>query len=332
MPPKKSSSSLSSSSSSSSLPSSSFSLGPYPLDHYQLENCFQGLQNLPDNSVDCFVLSPPYNLTGLAQSTGRSKGKTGTSASGWHHAIGYDSFEDNLPEAEYQEQQIFLLNVMHAKLKPGGSIFYNHKNRHSVHTEYSPLEWILRSNVNLFQTIVQLRSSVNQHTGFLTPNTERIYWLTKNKSQPKFFKSKLPMEYRGEVWNIVPVKESDHPAPFDIRLPYYCILMTCEPGDIVVDPYAGSGTTLLAAMMLKCKYLGFDLSTNYREMFIERFQQYLIKGEIDPGYYATNFQRQQRQLNIQSQTKPKKKEKGKNSEDVTLDTSQVLRDLTNLKL
>lgn len=59
------------------------------------------------------------------------------------------------------------------------------------------------------------------------------------------------------------IGKDEHPASFHIDLPTYFIKAHSNPGDIVLDPFAGKGTTLLAAKNLGRQYLGFDLSPDY---------------------------------------------------------------------
>jgi site-specific DNA-methyltransferase (adenine-specific) len=72
------------------------------------------------------------------------------------------------------------------------------------------------------------------------------------------------------VWTMNPVKEEWHPAPFPIELPHRLIKLYTRPGMTVLDPFAGSGTTLLAAKRLRRKYIGFDIDPNYVDLASKR--------------------------------------------------------------
>ena len=58
---------------------------------------------------------------------------------------------------------------------------------------------------------------------------------------------------------------NSHPAPFPIELPENIILACSKEGDIVLDPFMGSGTTALAAKKNNRHYLGFELNPDYIE-------------------------------------------------------------------
>lgn len=66
----------------------------------------------------------------------------------------------------------------------------------------------------------------------------------------------------GSVWHFPPggdKPEAKHLAPFPLELPRRCILLSTQPGDLVLDPFAGSGTTGRAAEMLGRRFVGVDL-------------------------------------------------------------------------
>ena len=65
-------------------------------------------------------------------------------------------------------------------------------------------------------------------------------------------------------------KRVNHPAPFPVELPKRCIEMFTFAGDIVLDPFLGSGTTAVAAKMSGRRYIGYDLSNEYCSIAEER--------------------------------------------------------------
>jgi DNA modification methylase len=67
-------------------------------------------------------------------------------------------------------------------------------------------------------------------------------------------------------------KHGNHTAAFPLELPLRCLRLSTTPGDLVFDPFAGSGTTLAAAKILGCRYFGCDLS----EDFVKEAQRRLL--------------------------------------------------------
>ena len=82
----------------------------------------------------------------------------------------------------------------------------------------------------------------------------------------------------ADVWDIVPEDTQHrklHFAPYPIELCLIPILATCPPGGIVLDPFCGTGTTLLAARDLGRKSVGVDLSQAYLEFAADRCRRLL---------------------------------------------------------
>ena len=77
------------------------------------------------------------------------------------------------------------------------------------------------------------------------------------------------------IWRFSPVsgKKNPHPAPFPVTLPTRIIASMLNENDgIVLDPYCGSGTTLLAAKLLHKKFIGIDISEEYIKFSAQRLQ------------------------------------------------------------
>jgi hypothetical protein len=131
----------------------------------------------------------------------------------WHKRINYDTCSDDLDESDYQAQQVEVLNELHRVLKEDGTVWMNHKARRAGFKEHMPTDFILKSKLNLYGHVVwNLKRSVNQHVGFLTPVHEYLYQLTKTASPPAFFKKRLAMEFRSSVWAIKPERVKGHPC------------------------------------------------------------------------------------------------------------------------
>jgi len=228
-------------------------------------DCIEGLKELDDNSVDTIVTSPPYNKKGLL-------GKVTPGNQHWQKFnIDYATYDDNLPEEEYQSWQIELLNQCHRVIKDDGSIFYNHKPRRHKNRAYLPWDFIQHSDVSLYQLIIwDRRNSPNIRKDILVPSTEHIYWLCKNK--PKVYRDQVDSSYRGEVWVIPPERQKEHPAPFPPKLVETCIKLTTQVGDTVLDPFMGSGTTALVAQNNNREWVGFEIDENYAKIIEDRIK------------------------------------------------------------
>ena len=231
-----------------------------------LGDCLEVLKKIESDSIDCVVTSPPYNKKGLC-------GQTAVGDHAWKKFnIDYNEYGDDLPEEEYQQWQITLLNELKRIIKPTGSIFYNHKPRRNDNICRMPLEFIYKSELDLYQLIVWNRkNSPNIRNDILIPCTEHIYWLTKGK--PKTFRSQVMPEYRSEVWEMIPGRQDDHPAPFPEQLVENCVKLTTEKRDIVLDPFFGSGTTGVVCEKIDRQWIGVELDKKYKDIAERRIQE-----------------------------------------------------------
>ncbi len=86
------------------------------------------------------------------------------------------------------------------------------------------------------------------------------------------------MEYTKSIWrfNTVSAKKIGHPAPFPEELVYRCIQLYSFEGDVIFDPFMGSGTTGLVALKTNRKFLGFELNRDYVDLANDRTELYLL--------------------------------------------------------
>lgn len=224
----------------------------------------QVLKQLPDNIIDLSITSPPYNK--------QEKHK------GWLvKNVKYDNYKDVKNEEEYRNEQIEVLNEIFRITKEGGSFFYNHKTRWEKGVMFHPIEWLLKSNWTLRQEIIWDRMIAANIRGWrFWQVDERIYWLYKPINNNKIGEE---LESRHSlltsIWRIAPEKNINHPAPFPLALPLRIIHSILNEKDgIVLDPYSGSGTTLLAAKLLNKKYVGIEISKDYIDLSSNRLTNF----------------------------------------------------------
>ena len=75
---------------------------------------------------------------------------------------------------------------------------------------------------------------------------------------------------KGVVWNFPTVKSKQHPTEKPLKLMEYLVSVSSNPGDIVLDPCCGSGTTCVAAKNLGRQYIGIDINFGYVEITKKR--------------------------------------------------------------
>ncbi|MFA5882966.1 MAG: site-specific DNA-methyltransferase [Acidimicrobiia bacterium] len=92
------------------------------------------------------------------------------------------------------------------------------------------------------------------------------------------------MELTLDLWSIPPesARRVGHPAPFPVELPEQLIRLYTFENDLVLDPFMGSGSTLVAAAKLARRYAGYDLEAEYVEIARERVAEVLAVETPDP--------------------------------------------------
>lgn len=78
------------------------------------------------------------------------------------------------------------------------------------------------------------------------------------------------------VWKLDSERRNGHPAPFPETLPMRCIRLSSWPGEVILDPFMGSGTTLVAAKNLGRRGIGIELSERYCEIAAKRLAQEML--------------------------------------------------------
>jgi site-specific DNA-methyltransferase (adenine-specific) len=80
------------------------------------------------------------------------------------------------------------------------------------------------------------------------------------------------MEWTNGVWNFMgeSKKRVGHPTPFPIELPRRCIKLFSFVGDTILDPFLGSGSTLIACVLTNRKGIGIEIDNNYCKLAKER--------------------------------------------------------------
>lgn len=236
----------------------------------------QHLSRLEGPTIDCTVTSPPYNTLGSRVPSAATGGFGAARLGGWVANLHRTGYADDMDETEYGEWQTHIAGLIRLASKPGASFFYNHKLRSRDGVSIHPLHivdkfdgWALR------QEIVWHRpGAVQFNARMFAPNDERIMWLYRDDGPHKWNQEAATWL---SVWSMAPpTGNADHPCPFPDTLPRRCIAATTDPGDMVLDPFAGSGTTLRAAKDLGRKSIGIEMEERYCEIAAKRLAQEVL--------------------------------------------------------
>lgn len=232
------------------------------------------MTSIPNNSVHLMVTSPPYNAS--------------------------KDYDQNLGFNEYLDLLRDVFSECYRVLVPGGRAVINVANL--GRKPYVPLS----SHVNLIMNEIgflqrgeiiwdkSASAGVSCAWGsfasasnpclrdvheYILIFSKGEYKLPREKSEREVRQNTIDrkefVELTKSIWRFptVSAKRVGHPAPFPVELPRRCIEMYTFTGDVVLDPFLGSGSTAVAAVECGRKYIGVDLSQDYCHLAEQRIAE-----------------------------------------------------------
>ena len=236
-----------------------------------IRNDILNLNSVKEGSVDLIVTSPPYNLD-----------------------IKYGEYNDELPYEGYLEFTKKWLKKCDTLRKESGRLCLNiplDKNKGGQQSMYADITEIAKSvGWKYHSTIIWNEGNISRRTAwgswlsarapYVIAPVEVIIVLYKGewrKKEPGLsnITPKEFIEWTKGVWtfNGESKIKIGHPAPFPVELPKRCIKLFSYVGDIVLDPFLGSGTTLIACSNENRIGIGVDIDKNYCKLAIERLKK-----------------------------------------------------------
>ena len=101
-------------------------------------------------------------------------------------------------------------------------------------------------------------------------------WIAESIARAVWGQAVVPGE---TVWEMTTESSVAHPAPFPVELPKRVIALYTQPGDVVLDPFMGSGSTAIAAKLTGRHYVGYELSAEYCALAEKRVgRQRIVNG------------------------------------------------------
>ena len=245
------------------------------------EDCLTAFQKIPSKSIDCIVTSPPY-------------------WKGFEYEAYFNSYK------QYLDWSKIWLKECKRVLKDNGTFYLNVINDSEITIRaYEMMEIATRELMfKLHDTIIWYRynqqpANTNRQ---LTNQCEFIFMLRHTSAGVELHKEelykKIPYIFKtknvGNVWEI-PFNSGSNSKPsgfgrketkskwghsgFPLEIPTACILLSTNEGDIVLDPFIGSGTTAMACRNLKRNYIGFELNKEYYDIAVDRVNGVSQEGE-----------------------------------------------------
>lgn len=230
------------------------------------------------SGVQTVVTSPPYNQMASLKGTPTGMWAKSRGSKAFVEAWKKSGYPDERDEDQYQEWQNELFSTIAKCCVDDGSLFYNHQLRWRERQCLHPIAWFQPVGWSLRQEIVWDRSRGTMFNARMFVRTdERVLWFVRGES----WKWNQASVGHGTVWRVVNLErnastEKLHPVQFPTEIPSRCIAATTDPGDVVLDPFMGSGTTLVAAKNLGRRAIGIEIEERYCEMAVKRLAQEVL--------------------------------------------------------
>ena len=233
------------------------------------EDCLSTLKKMKDDSVDLVVTSPPYNMNLRIR-----KGEYCSRQIVKEISTKYTEFSDNLPIDEYNKLHTEVLQEL---LRVADLIFYNIQI--VTGSKRSIFKMIGEFSDNLKEIIVWDKGNGQpaMQQQVLNRRTELILVFEKDYPISRQFRNRGQFK-RGtldDLWLIKRGKNvggENHGAVFPVELVSTILENFSKEGDIVYDPFMGTGTTAVVAKQLKRKFIGSEISQKYIDIAEERLK------------------------------------------------------------
>jgi DNA modification methylase len=235
-------------------------------------NSSEKMEEIPDNSIHLMVTSPPYNV-----------GK---------------EYDENLTLNEYREFLRKVWSEVKRVLVPGGRACINIANL--GRKPYIPLHVFIVEDMLDLGFLMRGEIIWNKASSG-SPSTAWGSWLSaKNPvlrdvheyilvfSKGMFSRGNLRrkstiskeefLDFTKSVWTFAaePATKIGHPAPFPVELPYRLTQLYTFEGEIVLDPFMGSGQTAIAAVKTHRHYVGYDINEEYTKLAEKRIKEFSL--------------------------------------------------------
>ena len=233
--------------------------------------------NIPDESVDLIVTSPPYNV-----------------------GIPYNSHDDTISYEEYLNWTENWLKKALKLMKEDGRMCLNiplDKNKGGQQSVYADITTIAKKiGWKYHSTIIWNEGNISRRTAwgswmsasapYVIAPVETIVvlykerWKKMRKGKSDITKEEF-IEWTNGLWTFSgeSKKKIGHPAPFPLELPKRCIKLFSYVGDVILDPFLGSGSTVIAAHKLKRKAIGVEIDEKYFRLSISRISKECVTLE-----------------------------------------------------
>lgn len=231
------------------------------------EDCLKVIQKLEDNSIDLLITDPPYNLGEFIQK--RNYNIKNMRENNLLNAKDWDS----LSKEEYLVNMDKFFQEVSSKLKVGANviIFLSSLRIESI-VEIAERYNFYYKTTGVWHKTNPMPRNMNLH--FVNSNEFWLYFVYKKRTGNTFNnENRMIMDYIESSTPKSSEKQyGKHPTQKPIQIIDYLIKILSREGDLVLDPFLGSGTTGESAVRLKRNFIGIELDRNYFEMAKKRIE------------------------------------------------------------
>ncbi|ATD31151.1 DNA methyltransferase [Macrococcus sp. IME1552] len=242
-------------------------------------DCFELLDTIEEGSIDMIFADPPYFLSsgGFSNSGGKMV------------SVDKGDWDKNLTFEEKHEFNRKWLQKCFKALTLDGTIWISG----TLHNIYSIGFALEQEGYKIINNITWQKSNPPPSLGCrnFTHSTETILWAKKDLKKAKHFfnydlmKSLNNDKQMKDVWtgSLTPPSEKSfgkHPTQKPLYVLEKIIKASTKEGDLILDPFMGSGTTGVASRKLNRKFIGFEQEKEYIELSKERILNTLYQGEL----------------------------------------------------
>ncbi len=238
------------------------------------EDCLDTMSRMPDDFIDLTVTSPPYNMRNRVRN-----GKYTTKEVANNFSKKYDHFSDDLPIDEYYN---FHHTVLGELLRVSKVIVWNVAIVTGNKLAVFKLIGAFSESIKDIAILDKGNGEPAMHPNVLNRATELILILEPNATDGRAFsKSYFKRGALGDIWRC---GRDNHvnglSACMPDKLATIAINSFSQEGDLVYDPFMGSGTTAKIAHLLKRNWIGSEISEEYVEMAKKRLQPHIDQKQL----------------------------------------------------
>lgn len=186
-------------------------------------------------------------------------------------------YTDDLNESDYQQEQNTLFGMLAGRCTRTASLFYNHQLRWRDGDCLHPVDWFKPPTWKMRSEIIWDRAGgMMFNARMFCRFDERILWFVQSDKW-KWNQDSVGL---GTVWRIPREQNKEHPVAFPEAIPHRCISAATHVGDLVCDPYTGSGTTGAAAVKLRRRFVGAEREIKWFDIACKRIAEATRQSDL----------------------------------------------------